>query len=1182
MSQAVVRPIYLLFLVAFLSVSISTDANSADSNGASGPVRGTSLFDENFQAFTGSGLTPAPAAGQLDSTIFRVTGLSDDSDFMFGESQTGGDFARGSSTGNVSAGGIYAFEVGKGNVALGIQPGGSDFTPGTVDIRLVNTTGSILTSVDVAYQVLFLNNENRSNSLNFSWSTDDSSYTPVPALDFATPGAEDASPFWDLVDRSTTINGLSIPPDGELFLRWSGDDVSGSGSRDEYGLDNILVTGPPPSDIALIKAGPADGLAGQALTYAITIANPSPSETLSGVTLTDTLPIGLTYASDTSGVTPTLNANTVEWSLADLPPGGTISFDLVVNSDLSIADESVLTNQLSADAVLDGNPVNQATSVDTTFRALVTINDIQQVVDPSADDDSPLEGQRVWTEGIVTSAPGELNDDDIQYMSIQGGTGAYSGLIVRSSFSGTTLNRGDQVRMLGNVDEVFGLTMLVDAEQFEVLGSGSLPAPELLDTSNFSEMGPAASEPWEGVLIEFQNVEVTEELIFGEWRFDDGSGIARGDDLGSISFTPSLGDEYGFLRGIGWFSFGNYKVQPRDNDDIEFETQAFTIQEIQGADLRSPFAPKEGNDPGDLVRTLGNVVTAVATNGFFIQAPDPASDSQRGPAPIPPASRGLFVFTSDAPSVDVGDIVDVEGPVVEFFNLTQIANPDSVDVVSTGNPLPTAIVLNDALPSTDPQNLSCISTQFECYENMLVTMPNGFVTAPNQSFGTAPIAEAFVSADGNRILREPGAVFPGILACPSCPIWSGAPELFEMDPRRFDVRSEPLIGGTSFSATGIMGFAFGDYVFWPTVLDIPNEPALPDPAIDFELSPSAYAIAGSLNALNLFDDTPGTPRPITACGSTDDAEDREVLSTTDYETKLNKLAVYIVTGLGAPDVLALQEVESEQVLQDLADEIELLDANLVYSPRLIPGNDRGNINNGFLINEARIAIDNVEQLAADECLTVDNSPLHDRPPLLLRARLIADGNNLPFAVYNLHMRSLGGIDNPDGRTRLKRHEQAQSVAQLVQNLQTSEPNLPIIVIGDMNAFEFTDGYADVVGHLRGTADPSHNFVSIENAGEPTFDDSNIPDPILRLPLETLPPEQRYSFIFDGVSQALDHALLDDSAWQLFEAIGYSRANADYWEGFEFDVSTEAYSSDHDGLVIVINTDRLFSDSFETP
>ncbi len=202
----------------------------------------TSIFSEDFNNFTGSGFAPTPTAGQLDSDIWKVLGLSD-GDGNFGGTHDTGDFARGSSTGGVSIGGIYAFDVGSSNNILGVQPIGSDFNPGDIVLKITNTTGSTITDLNINYDIFYNNNEERANSLNFAWSTDDSSYTDVSALDFTTPEVSDES-GWQNESRSTTISGLNIVDGSDLYLRWQGNDVSGSGSRDEYGLDNILVEVP--------------------------------------------------------------------------------------------------------------------------------------------------------------------------------------------------------------------------------------------------------------------------------------------------------------------------------------------------------------------------------------------------------------------------------------------------------------------------------------------------------------------------------------------------------------------------------------------------------------------------------------------------------------------------------------------------------------------------------------------------------------------------------------------------------------------------------------------------------------------------------------------------------------------------------------------------------------------------
>ena len=153
-------------------------------------AQGTLPFSENFSAFTGAGFDTTPAAGQLDSDTWRITGFSDGS-MTFGSTNITGDFARGTSTGGVTTSGVYAFNVGAGNIILGIQPGGTDFTPGTITLRIQNNTGSPITDLNVAYDIFHLNDQPRGNTLNFAYSTDDITYTSVNALNFTTADVAD-------------------------------------------------------------------------------------------------------------------------------------------------------------------------------------------------------------------------------------------------------------------------------------------------------------------------------------------------------------------------------------------------------------------------------------------------------------------------------------------------------------------------------------------------------------------------------------------------------------------------------------------------------------------------------------------------------------------------------------------------------------------------------------------------------------------------------------------------------------------------------------------------------------------------------------------------------------------------------------------------------------------------------
>ncbi len=200
----------------------------------------------DFTGFTGAGFDPNPGPGQLDSDAFATEGFG--TNVPFGGSESSGDPARGVTTGGEGTGGVYSLDNG-GNAALWIQPAGSDFTPGAIKMKSCNTSGATVADIELSYDIVYLNDQNRANSLNFTYSLDDVLYQPVPALDFITPEASDALGI-QTVGRATTLVGLNIPDGMCVFFAWRGDDETGGGSRDEYGIDNIALCGsgiaPPP------------------------------------------------------------------------------------------------------------------------------------------------------------------------------------------------------------------------------------------------------------------------------------------------------------------------------------------------------------------------------------------------------------------------------------------------------------------------------------------------------------------------------------------------------------------------------------------------------------------------------------------------------------------------------------------------------------------------------------------------------------------------------------------------------------------------------------------------------------------------------------------------------------------------------------------------------------------------
>ncbi len=538
------------------------------------------------------------------------------------------------------------------------------------------------------------------------------------------------------------------------------------------------------------------------------------------------------------------------------------------------------------------------------------------------------------------------------------------------------------------------------------------------------------------------------------------------------------------------------------------------IWEIQGDGLYSPYEGME-------VKTTENVVTAVAFRSFYMQTPDADSDDD------PYTSDGIYVYTGvDPPMVSIGDRVRVIGRVQEYFELTEITDSPTVDILGGGEPLPTVTPFDATTPSDQPFPVP----DLERFEGMLVSF-DGIASGPTNRFG-----EVSLVVDNPRPFREPGIIFPGLS---DLPVWDGNPEVFDVDTDGLDGISDPVFAGQAISGYGPLNFTFGRYKVVPKMMSVGP---VPDVLRPVRARAAGEFTVGSLNMLRFFDNA-------------------------EYFGRKAKFVDYILDVLDAPDVLAVQEAEKIEVLEDLAVDIAFEDSSVIYTPILIEGNDVGGIDVGFMVRDT-VTIDQITQLGEDEILSYDGSLLHDRPPLLLEGAFELEFGSFSIAVMTVHNRSLGGIDDPSGgeRVRQKRYEQAQSIAEKVQALQSANPEVHLVVIGDYNAFEFTDGYVDAVGQIVGDFEPADNLVCDTN---PCAD---LVEPDLTNQTAKLDQAERYSYIFTGNGQALDHALTSEGLDDFLAGLEFGRGNADAFVDLINDDTTPLRSSDHDGLVLFVASD----------
>ena len=555
------------------------------------------------------------------------------------------------------------------------------------------------------------------------------------------------------------------------------------------------------------------------------------------------------------------------------------------------------------------------------------------------------------------------------------------------------------------------------------------------------------------------------------------------------------------------------------------------IHDIQGAGLQTPFLNRD-------VTTTG-IVTARKNNGFFVQAPDADADMD------PATSEGIFVFTSAAPVVSAGDFVTVKGTATEFFNLTQLDStlPGDVVVDTSGHALPGAVPLTTSILDPDGG-----IGQLETFENMRMYAPALVSVAPTNGFGET----VTVLPGVDRPMREPG-IEEG-LAVPPDPT-SGAVDCciprFDRNPERMMIDSDGLAGAlpiivtshvTFSNVTGPLDFTFGDYKLLP------------------ETPPS---VTGNISAV---------PVPAALAGEFTIAG-FNIENFAGNATQRRKGALAIREVMQSPDIIGHIEILNLTSLQTLADEVNGLavaagDADPGYQAVLIPAPNPDNTQNvGFLVKTSRIRIDAVTQEGASETfvnpINGRTEILHDRPPLVLRATVDPSGADpRQIIVVVNHLRSFIDIELVAGegvRVRAKRTAQAESVAGLLQELQTANPATAVISIGDYNAYQFNDGYTDPIAVITGRPTPDDQVVVDESPDLVNPDLVNLTD--------GLPAASRYTFIFEGTPQALDHVLVNSVAHAYVQRYAVARANSDFPEspsaGFAGNASRPERSSDHD-------------------
>ncbi len=281
----------------------------------------------------------------------------------------------------------------------------------------------------------------------------------------------------------------------------------------------------------------------------------------------------------------------------------------------------------------------------------------------------------------------------------------------------------------------------------------------------------------------------------------------------------------------------------------------------------------------------------------------------------------------------------------------------------------------------------------------------------------------------------------------------------------------------------------------------------------------------SQNMNRLFDDV-------------DDGNNEKVLSSGRFRNRVKTAASKLGDHYGLPHIIALQEVENLNVLEQVAAEIwQRYRAR--YRLVLIPGQDVSGINLAYLVRFG-IEIRKVDQLFRDETSSPGGHPLFSRPPLYLEACHLENC----LTLLNLHLRSMRSIDSVSRGSwvRRKRLRQAETIATWSDHLQNSNPRLSLLILGDLNALTPSDDYVDVAGVIRGNPENTGVMLRGRDLVQPDLVDLTL----------LIASSKRYSYIFQKRKQQLDYMLVNQSFVADVDFITFSKI--DY------------HFSDHAGLL----------------
>ncbi|KQY11646.1 endonuclease/exonuclease/phosphatase [Massilia sp. Root133] len=577
------------------------------------------------------------------------------------------------------------------------------------------------------------------------------------------------------------------------------------------------------------------------------------------------------------------------------------------------------------------------------------------------------------------------------------------------------------------------------------------------------------------------------------------------------------------------------------------------IPQIQGSGLASPYV--------NTVQTTSGVVTKKLGSGFTIQ--DPQGDGD------PDTSDAIFVFgASTAAAVKEGDLVRVTGTVTEFTpngakrSYTELKDVSAATVLGSGNTI-------------QPVNID-LPTELSHYEGMLVrftspltvngnsylgdrgelVLANGRRETPTNRYRAGTLdANALIAANAQNMVVLDDGIFT---VPPHIPYLA-----VDKTVRAGDTVTD-LVGVLDFGAIGGGG---GWYKLQPTETPVFSRTNAREDAPTVVAGNVRVASANVLNFFTTFTDgTDAWGRTGQGCTIGSSAPSRSNCRGADNLAEFNRQRDKIVNELKAmnADAVGLMEIQNngDITVSYLVDALN----QAIGAPTPTYA---------YVAKPAATGTDaiRVAMIYKPAVLTPvggalsDGDAVNNRPPMAQTFKVNANGAKFSLIVNHLKSKgSCGGAgagdtDSGDGQgcwTATRVLQAKRLFTYFIPTVVAAAGDPDVLAVGDFNAY----GHEDPIAYLtdNGMVNELERFVR--------------------------PNGTPYSYVFDGQSGYLDHALASSALDPQVAGVTEWHNNADEPDAIDYnlgDTADDPYvnnpfrASDHDPVVVSLNLAPAYAD-----